>query len=171
MHTLPYPPSLLLSSVYIHTCINPPTKKERKTNTTSHQMYAGVIVLDGNRARFSVPDWKTALALKVLRSRLRDLLTRSFRMPGRLPTAQQEKWLDTWQRIFSQDFGGSGSGGGGAGSSDRDRERGVSVAIAGGGVGMSGGVGGGNGGGNGGTAAALVPAGGDGGVAMGAKLT
>ncbi|EMR65215.1 putative pre-mrna-splicing factor atp-dependent rna helicase prp22 protein [Eutypa lata UCREL1] len=134
-------------------------------------MYAGVIVLDGNRARFSVPDWKTALALKVLRSRLRDLLTRSFRMPGRLPTAQQEKWLDTWQRIFSQDFGGSGSGGGSAGSSDRDRERGVSVAIAGGGVGMSGGVGGGNGGGNGGTAAALVPAGGDGGVATGAKLT
>lgn len=67
-------------------------------------MYAGVIVLDGNRARFSVPDWKTMLVIKALRSRLRDLLTRSFRMPGKLPTAQQEKWLDSWQRVFSQDF-------------------------------------------------------------------
>ncbi|KAI1408368.1 P-loop containing nucleoside triphosphate hydrolase protein [Hypoxylon sp. FL1857] len=68
-------------------------------------MYAGVIVLDGNRARFSVPDWKTLLVIKALRTRLRDLLTRSFRMPGKLLTAQQEKWLDAWQRVFSQDFG------------------------------------------------------------------
>jgi len=68
-------------------------------------MYAGVIVLDGNRARFSVPDWKTLLAIKTLRSRLRDILTRSFKMPGKLLTAQQEKWLDLWHKIFSQDFG------------------------------------------------------------------
>jgi ATP-dependent RNA helicase DHX29 len=68
-------------------------------------MYSGVIVLDGNRARFSVPDWKVMLVIKVLRTRLRDVLTRSFRMPGKLVTAQQEKWLDVWQRIFSQDFG------------------------------------------------------------------
>ncbi|KAI1642790.1 P-loop containing nucleoside triphosphate hydrolase protein [Daldinia loculata] len=68
-------------------------------------MYAGVIVLDGNRARFSVSDWKTMLAIKALRTRLRDVLTRSFRMPGKLLTAQQEKWLDAWQRVFSQDFG------------------------------------------------------------------
>ncbi|KAI1770617.1 P-loop containing nucleoside triphosphate hydrolase protein [Hypoxylon cercidicola] len=80
-------------------------------------MYAGVIVLDGNRARFSVPDWKTLLAIKYLRTRLRDLLTRSFRMPGKLLTAQQEKWLDVWQRVFGQDFASSGtaSGIGGAG--------------------------------------------------------
>ncbi|KAI0842345.1 P-loop containing nucleoside triphosphate hydrolase protein [Hypoxylon sp. FL0890] len=68
-------------------------------------MYAGVIVLDGKRARFSVPDWKTLLVIKALRTRLRDLLTRSFRMPGKLLTAQHEKWLDAWQRVFSQDFG------------------------------------------------------------------
>ncbi|KAL7623572.1 hypothetical protein AAE478_007255 [Parahypoxylon ruwenzoriense] len=67
-------------------------------------MFAGVIILDGNRARFSVPDWKTLLVIKVLRARLRDLLTRSFRMPGKLPTAQHEKWLDVWQRVFGQDF-------------------------------------------------------------------
>ncbi|CAN8106048.1 unnamed protein product [Discula destructiva] len=68
-------------------------------------MYSGVLVLDGNRARFAVPDWKTMLVIKVLRSRLREMLTRSFKNPGKLPTAQHEKWLDVWQRIFSQDFG------------------------------------------------------------------
>lgn len=68
-------------------------------------MYAGVIVLDGNRARFSVADWKTMLVVKTLRSRLRDILTRSFKTPGKLLSAQQEKWLDVWNDIFSQDFG------------------------------------------------------------------
>jgi len=67
-------------------------------------MYAGVIVLDGNRARFSVPDWKSMLVIKVLRARLRELLNRSFKMPGKMLTAQQEKWMDVWQTIFSQDF-------------------------------------------------------------------
>ncbi|KAH8887822.1 P-loop containing nucleoside triphosphate hydrolase protein [Thozetella sp. PMI_491] len=64
-------------------------------------MYSGVLVLDGNRARFSVPDWKTMLVIKVLRSRLREILTRSFKNPGKLPTAQHTRWLDTWQRIFA----------------------------------------------------------------------
>ncbi|OAA66639.1 ATP dependent RNA helicase [Niveomyces insectorum RCEF 264] len=68
-------------------------------------MYSGVLVLDGNRARFLAPDWKTLLVIKVLRSRLREMLSRSFKAPGKLPTAQHEKWFDVWQRIFSQDFG------------------------------------------------------------------
>ncbi|OAR02589.1 hypothetical protein LLEC1_00327 [Akanthomyces lecanii] len=67
-------------------------------------MFAGVIVLDGNRGRFAVPDWKTMLAIKVIRTRLRELLTRAFKQPGKLPTAQHEKWLDVWQRLFTQDF-------------------------------------------------------------------
>ncbi|KAG6059096.1 hypothetical protein E4U32_004235 [Claviceps aff. humidiphila group G2b] len=64
-------------------------------------MFSGVIVLDGNRGRFALPDWKTMLCVKVLRTRLRDILTRSFRQPGKLPTAQQEKWLDVWQTLFT----------------------------------------------------------------------
>ncbi|EHK25034.1 uncharacterized protein TRIVIDRAFT_178589 [Trichoderma virens Gv29-8] len=67
-------------------------------------LYSGVIVLDGNRGRFAVPDWKTMLVIKVLRTRLRELLTRTFKQPGKLLTAQQEKWFDVWQRLFSQDF-------------------------------------------------------------------
>ena len=64
-------------------------------------MNAGVLVLDGNRARFSLPDWKTTLVMKVLRARLRETLTRSFKNPGKLPTAQHERWLEVWQRIFT----------------------------------------------------------------------
>ncbi|PHH91374.1 hypothetical protein CDD83_735 [Cordyceps sp. RAO-2017] len=64
-------------------------------------MFSGVIVLDGNRARFALPDWKSMLVLKTLRARLRELLARAFRQPGRLATAQHEKWLDVWQRLFA----------------------------------------------------------------------
>ena len=64
-------------------------------------MFAGVLILDGNRGRFSVPDWKTMLVIKVLRTRLRELLTRSFKQPGKLATPQHQRWLDVWQRVFS----------------------------------------------------------------------
>ncbi|KAL2265029.1 hypothetical protein VTJ83DRAFT_7539 [Remersonia thermophila] len=63
--------------------------------------FAGVLVLDGNRARFSLPDWKTVLVVKTLRTRLRELVTRAFRYPGKLATPQHEKWLDAWQRVFA----------------------------------------------------------------------
>lgn len=66
-------------------------------------MYSGVLVLDGNRARFAIPDWKTMLVIKALRGRLRDTLTRSFKNPGKLLTAQHEKWFNVWQDIFSQE--------------------------------------------------------------------
>lgn len=66
-------------------------------------MYSGVFILDGNRARFTAPDWKTVLVIKALRARLREILTRSFKNPGKLPTPQHEKWLDVWQRIFAQE--------------------------------------------------------------------
>ncbi|ROT36516.1 helicase associated domain-containing protein [Sodiomyces alkalinus F11] len=67
-------------------------------------MFAGVLVLDGNKARFALPDWKTMLVLKVLRTRLRELLTRAFKQPGKLPTAQHERWLEVWQKVFSQEL-------------------------------------------------------------------
>ncbi|KAL5628900.1 hypothetical protein BROUX41_002291 [Berkeleyomyces rouxiae] len=67
-------------------------------------IFNGVFTLDGNRGRFSLQDWKAVLAVKVLRARLREILTRAFKNPGALPTPQQQKWLDVWQRIFEQDF-------------------------------------------------------------------
>ncbi|KAL1902052.1 hypothetical protein Cpir12675_000158 [Ceratocystis pirilliformis] len=67
-------------------------------------LFNGIFTLDGNRARFSLQDWKSTLAIKALRLRLREILSRSFKNPGALPTPQQQKWLDIWQRIFEQDF-------------------------------------------------------------------
>ena len=66
-------------------------------------MYAGVFILDGNRARFAVSDWKTMLVIKTLRLKLRDILTKSFRNPGKPLTAQQMKWMEIWQKIFTQE--------------------------------------------------------------------
>ncbi|CAK7263043.1 hypothetical protein SEPCBS119000_000282 [Sporothrix epigloea] len=95
-------------------------------------MFSGVMTLDGNRARFAIPDWKTMLVIKVLRCRLRELLSRSFKAPGKQPTKQHQKWLELWQRIFTQDFGpgSSGNGGSGTGSaSDTAAASAASIAI------------------------------------------
>lgn len=65
------------------------------------QMYSGVIVIDGYRTRFSVNDWKTMLAIKTLRTQLRQIMAQSFRNPSRAITSQQQAWFDIWQKIFS----------------------------------------------------------------------
>lgn len=57
--------------------------------------------MDGNRGKFSVPDWKTMLVIKVLRTRLREMLTRAFKQPGKPITQQHQRWLDIWQKIFT----------------------------------------------------------------------
>ena len=67
-------------------------------------MYAGVFILDGNRGRFAVSDWKTMLVIKTLRARLRNILTKSFKFPGKALMAQEQKWMEVWQKIFSQEF-------------------------------------------------------------------
>lgn len=64
------------------------------------KMYAGVIVLDGNRIRFAVDEWKTFLALRALRVQMRQVMAQAFRNPGRGLSARQRAWLDVWQRIF-----------------------------------------------------------------------
>ena len=66
-------------------------------------MYSGVIVIDGNRLRFAVSSWKVMLALKMLRTRIREIMGQSFRSPGGALSSQQQVWLDIWQRIFSQE--------------------------------------------------------------------
>jgi ATP-dependent RNA helicase DHX29 len=66
-------------------------------------MHSGVFILDGNRAKFTVSDWKTMLVIKTLRTRLREIMTKSFKTPGKALTSQQLKWLDIWQKIFSQE--------------------------------------------------------------------
>ncbi|KAJ5888777.1 hypothetical protein N7495_008818 [Penicillium taxi] len=66
------------------------------------KMYSGVVSIDANRIRFAVRDWKSMLALKVLNTRLRDLLASTFRNPQRPLSYKQRQWLEIWQLIFTQ---------------------------------------------------------------------
>jgi len=41
------------------------------------------------------------LALKILSSRLREILASTFRNPHRPLSYKQQQWLDIWQQIFA----------------------------------------------------------------------
>ncbi len=65
------------------------------------KMYAGVMIIDGNRIRFSVDDWKPLIAIKILRTQIRHIIDQSFRHPGHSLSQDQLSWLDIWQKIVS----------------------------------------------------------------------
>ena len=65
------------------------------------RMYAGVIIIDGNRIRFSLDDWKTISVIRALRIHIRQIMTQSFRNPSRVLSQQQRQWLDIWEKIFA----------------------------------------------------------------------
>jgi len=64
-------------------------------------MFAGVIIIDGNRIRFHVDDWRSMLALKHLRLKMREIMTQAFRNPGRWLSYEQGAWFDIWQQAFA----------------------------------------------------------------------
>ncbi|KAJ5366628.1 Helicase C-terminal [Penicillium brevicompactum] len=66
------------------------------------KMYSGVVSIDANRIRFAVRDWKSMLALKILHTRLREILSNTFRNPHRPLSYKQQQWVDIWQQIFTQ---------------------------------------------------------------------
>jgi len=65
------------------------------------KMYSGVIVIDGNRIRFSLDDWRTILIIRALRTQIRQVMAQSFRNPGRPVSRQQQEWLSIWGKIFT----------------------------------------------------------------------
>lgn len=67
--------------------------------------YSGVIVIDGNRIRFSLDDWKTFAAIRALRTQIRRIMSQSFRNPGRAISPQQQEWLTIWEKMFSPNEG------------------------------------------------------------------
>ncbi|KAL4779326.1 P-loop containing nucleoside triphosphate hydrolase protein [Aspergillus varians] len=64
------------------------------------KMYAGVLSIDTNRVRFSVRDWKSMLAIKLLATRMREILAGMFRDPQQPLSYKQRQWMDVWQGIF-----------------------------------------------------------------------
>jgi ATP-dependent RNA helicase DHX29 len=64
------------------------------------RMYAGVILVDGGRVRFSIRDWKTMIALKAIRTGLQEAISNTYRNTDQsLQLASDRKWLDVWQAI------------------------------------------------------------------------
>lgn len=68
-------------------------------------MYAGVIVIDGNRIRFALNTWRVMLAIKTLRSHMRQILAQFFRKPGSMLSPAQQAWMDIWQKVFTAEKG------------------------------------------------------------------
>ena len=65
-------------------------------------MYAGVIVVDGNRLRLKVRDWRTMIVLKTLRAKAKEALSRTFKYPGKDLGDKQRRWMEVIERIFDQ---------------------------------------------------------------------
>jgi ATP-dependent RNA helicase DHX29 len=67
------------------------------------KIHAGVITIDGNRLKFSVKDWKTAIALKVLRERMEELVEVSLAKPGKTLSPRLTKWMQFFEMICGPD--------------------------------------------------------------------
>lgn len=65
-------------------------------------MYAGVIVIDGNRLRFKVRDWRTMIVLKTLRAKVKEAIARHFNNPGKGLGDRQRRYMELIEKIFTQ---------------------------------------------------------------------
>jgi ATP-dependent RNA helicase DHX29 len=65
-------------------------------------MYAGVVVVDGNRLRLKVRDWRTMVVLKVLRAKSKEVMAKLFRNPGRELGDRPRRWMEILEKIFEK---------------------------------------------------------------------
>lgn len=66
-------------------------------------MYAGVIIVDGNRLRLKVRDWRTMVALKVLRAKAKEIMGKLFKSPGRELGNRPKRWMEgVLEKIFER---------------------------------------------------------------------
>jgi ATP-dependent RNA helicase DHX29 len=66
------------------------------------KLHAGVISLPGNVLRFAVRDWRAAVALKVLRRRVKEILANSWKNPARQLSEREKEWLGLFYRMFEE---------------------------------------------------------------------
>ncbi|KAL2824647.1 P-loop containing nucleoside triphosphate hydrolase protein [Aspergillus cavernicola] len=64
------------------------------------KMHSGILSIDNNRIRFSVRDWKSMLAIKLLCTRIREILAGMFRDPQLPLSYKQRQWMGVWEGIF-----------------------------------------------------------------------
>ena len=68
------------------------------------KLHAGVIAFPGSVLRFAVQDWRAAVALKVLRRRVKEILASSWKNPARQLGEREQEWLGLFFRMFSEKF-------------------------------------------------------------------
>ncbi|KAJ4303227.1 hypothetical protein N0V90_002120 [Kalmusia sp. IMI 367209] len=66
------------------------------------KLHAGVVSLPGNVLRFAVRDWRAAVALKVLRRRVKEVLGTGWKNPGRGLSGREREWLGLLFRMFEE---------------------------------------------------------------------
>lgn len=65
------------------------------------KLHAGVVTIDGNRLRFSVNDWKTAVGLKALRERLEEVVEMKLARSKKGGSEKARKWMEIFEKVCS----------------------------------------------------------------------
>jgi ATP-dependent RNA helicase DHX29 len=63
------------------------------------KMFAGVITIDGNKICFRVRSWRTMMALKILRSKMNDVLMSMIHRPGKPLKSSLQSWANLWHKV------------------------------------------------------------------------
>jgi ATP-dependent RNA helicase DHX29 len=63
-------------------------------------MYPGIAAVDGNRIRFAFQDWKSLIAVKVLRKRIGEVLRAAWKTPERELPPNQKRWVDIFWEVM-----------------------------------------------------------------------
>lgn len=66
------------------------------------KLHAGVIGMPGNALRFAVRDWRAAVALKVLRRRVKEVLGQAWKNPSRGLSAREREWMGLLFSVFEE---------------------------------------------------------------------
>lgn len=66
------------------------------------EIFAGVVIVDGNRLRLKVKDWRTLIVLKILRGKVREVMGKVFKSPGRELGDRPRRWMEILEKIFER---------------------------------------------------------------------
>ncbi|KAF9733470.1 hypothetical protein PMIN04_008423 [Paraphaeosphaeria minitans] len=66
------------------------------------KLHAGVVAMPGNTLRFAVREWRAAVAVKVLRRRVKEVLQAAWRNPSRGLSGREKEWLGLFFRVFEE---------------------------------------------------------------------
>lgn len=65
-------------------------------------MWSGVIVVDGNRLRLKVLSWRAMIVLKLLRTKVREVLAKIMKSPNRALGERQKEWMGIFASLFER---------------------------------------------------------------------